>query len=184
MTSRKPHPLILAALAIALLTITFVAGHAQSGPPPVKMGLWESSMTQTLTGLTLPPDVVAKMKAMGRPMPGGEHTTVTQSCVTPEEWQKNWGKLQNDQQNCTRSNVVQNSHEMSFDITCKSAAGSTVGHMQMVFDSREQMHGTMTMKSTQAQGGPINMDMKIKGHYLSSSCGDIKADTPKVISRQ
>jgi hypothetical protein len=53
-------------------------------PPPVKMGLWESTITTQMSGFQLPLDVVAKLQAMRRPVPGGPHTIVSQSCMTPD----------------------------------------------------------------------------------------------------
>ncbi len=52
-------------------------------PPPVKMGLWQNTITNTMSGLQLPPDVLAKLQAAGRPVPGAApRTIVTQSCMT------------------------------------------------------------------------------------------------------
>lgn len=183
MDSRKPHPLILVTLAIILLTITFVASHAQSAPP-VKMGLWEATIHHTMTGLTLPPEVIARLKAAGRPMPGDDSTTVTQSCLTPAEWKKGFEDARQNS-DCTRTNMVENSHQLSFDMTCKTPnrPGSTTGHMEMFFDNPEHTHGTMHMTSTQMnqQGSTVNMTMKIEGHFISSNCGDIKPGEPKIL---
>ncbi len=68
-------------------------------PPPVKMGLWQNTATNTMTGLQLPPEVVAKMQAMGRPVPGAApRTIVTQSCLTPDKWQKSFTDMQQRQE--------------------------------------------------------------------------------------
>ena len=62
-------------------------------PPAVKMGLWQNTATNTMTGMQIPPEVAAKLQAMGRPVPGAAPTTtVTQSCLTPEKWQKSFGE--------------------------------------------------------------------------------------------
>ena len=70
-------------LLIAVLAGS-AAGLAQDvpAPPPVKMGLWQNTATNTMTGLQIPPEVAAKLQAMGRPVPGAEpRTIVTQSTV-------------------------------------------------------------------------------------------------------
>lgn len=187
MASRNPHPLILAALALALLTLTFVA-RAQTGPPPVKMGLWQLSTTRNMTGMTLPPEVVEKMKAMGRPLPGGEHTTVTQNCLTEEQWKEGLGGTpKSDQQKCAPKNFTRNAHQLSFDIDCTDPRGGrVVGRMEFIFDNPEHLHGTVNMNSTQidAQHSNIVMSTKIDGHYISSNCGDVKPGNDKVISNR
>jgi hypothetical protein len=47
------------------LAIAFIAAQAQTAPP-VKMGLWKTTSVMTTSGFQLPPDVAARMKAMGR----------------------------------------------------------------------------------------------------------------------
>lgn len=34
------------------------AALAQTSEPPVKMGLWQTKMTNTMTGMQIPPDVL------------------------------------------------------------------------------------------------------------------------------
>jgi hypothetical protein len=179
------HRRSVAALALAAISV-LVFGQGQS--PPIKMGLWETTVNQTMTGLRIPPDVEARMKAMGRPMPGSTSATV-QACYDEEQWRKNLGDLPSNQdRRCTRNNIVQDSRHMSMDLVCVDANGQPTvsGHMEMIFDSREQVHGTMAMKGTQAgrPGMPVNVETRVTSHFLSLDCGGLKPGDSKVISSQ
>jgi hypothetical protein len=174
------------AISLSLVASSMTAAYAQSVPPPVKMGLWQTEVDRTMTGFQLPPGVAEKMRAMGRPAPGNSSTTV-ESCWTPEQWNKSITDLQ-DNKSCTRTNVVQDSHHLSFDVTCTDSKNNKnmLGHMEMIFDDSEHVHGTMVMKSSQSAptSVPIDMDMKLNAHFVSSDCGDVKPGEGKVVSHQ
>ncbi len=150
------------------------------------MGLWEGTTTVVMNGLQIPPDVAARLKAMGRPVPGSPHTVVTQSCLTPDEWRKSFSDLnKRGDMDCTTSNLVQDEHEFSFDESCTSPRGSSfTGHFKMTFDDPEHTHGTMQMKGTapaSANSQPIASDITIASHFLSADCGEVKPGASKVI---
>jgi hypothetical protein len=154
---------------------------AQSAP--IKMGLWHGKSVSTMSGLELPPDVVARLKAMGRPVPGSEPTTTeTESCLTPEKWKEMLTKSQ-DRENCSYSNMKVDSSGMSGDMECATARGGTTkGHMQMNFVSPEKVHGTVHMEVISARRPqPILMDMTIDSTYEGADCKGISPDDPKVI---
>lgn len=169
---------------------------APSAPPPVKMGLWEATVTQTMTGLQLPPGVAEKLKEMGRPAPDAPQTSVYQTCLTPEQWSKNMSQMQTPNKNCTRSSVVENSHQMSFDMTCTvnqptkdstgHAAENSTGHMEMIYDSREKTHGSMTLKNMQVgpQGAPVDVVIKMDTRFLGADCGDVKPGENKPLDKK
>ncbi len=115
-------------------------------PPAVKMGLWQNTSTNTMTGIQLPPDVVAKMQAMGRPVPGAAPTTtVSQSCLTPEKWQKSFGNMQQNK-DCQFTNVHQSASGMSADMVCTTEGRSSKGHIEATFESQEKINGKVHME--------------------------------------
>lgn len=77
MTTKSTNLGMLALLA--LCTLAGVAARAQDLPatPPVKMGLWESTIVSKIGGLTIPPEVAERLEAMGKPVPGATPTTIT-----------------------------------------------------------------------------------------------------------
>jgi len=175
---RRKVCLMTAALAGSVL------GLAQSAPepPPVKMGLWQNSITNTMAGIQLPPDVVAKLQAMGRPVPGAApRTTVTQSCLTAESWQKSITDMQ-QKQNCQVTNLHQSAAAMSGDMTCTMPEGTSKGHMEMTFPTMEKMNGKVHMEvTTSRQPQPIIVNATFDSVYQGADCKGISPDSAKVV---
>lgn len=156
-------------------------------PPPVKMGLWETTATSHIAGLQIPPDVAAQLKAMGRSLPGGTHTLVTQGCLTPEEWQKQMADMNKPaESDCKITNRHATPRNVSFDISCKSENGDTTkGHweMQVVDDEHGRGSAHMTSSTAGPNGQNLTMDMTFNSHFLNASCGSVKPGDAKVIRR-
>ena len=116
-------------------------------PPAVKMGLWQNTATNTMTGLQLPPEVVAKMQAMGRPVPGAApRTIVTQSCLTPDKWQKSFTDMQQRQELSVYECARRVRRGCRAIWLCTTAEGSSKGHhgcdvCEPGEDEREGAHG-------------------------------------------
>ncbi len=170
------------------LVMAVLAGSATAltqdaiAPPPVKMGLWQNTATNTMTGLQIPPEVAAKLQAMGRPVPGAApRTIVTQSCLTPDKWQKSFTETQQNK-NCQFTNVHQSATGMSGDLACTSAEGSSKGHLDATFANQEKMSGKVHMEITTArQPQPIVMDVTFEGVYQGADCKGISPDSPKIV---
>ena len=159
------------------------AGMAQISEPPVKMGLWQTNITSTMTGFQIPPEVAARMKAMGKPVPGAPNTVVTQSCLTPEKWKDSFRHMQQDH-DCQLTNVHQSSTAMSADMACKAPDGkyTSTGHMEVSFTSESKMSGKVHVTTVmQSQPQPIVMDMTFDGVYKGADCQGISPDSPKIL---
>jgi len=158
-----------------------------TAPPPVKMGLWETSVTSQMSGFQLPPDVVEKLKQMGREVPGAPHTTVTHGCLTPAEWQKDIEEMNKPHNSdCSVEKHEPGPKKFSFDISCKTQQGMTMnGHWEMEVVDDEHGHGSGEMKSDQAgpNGQPFAMSMTMDTRYLGADCGDVKPGDAKIIKQ-
>jgi len=175
---------LCSALAMVVVMLVPCIARAQAAPP-VKMGLWQGTTVTKMSGLTLPPEVVERMKAMGRPVPGSEPKTIEmQSCLTPEKWKELFTKAQSNE-NCKIANLKQDASGMSADIVCDAMRGGTgKGHMEMSFVSTEKVHGTMHMEIvSERQPQPIVMDMTIDNTYQGADCKGVSPDTPKMIMK-
>jgi acyl-coenzyme A synthetase/AMP-(fatty) acid ligase len=161
------------------------AGLAQTSEPPVKMGLWQSKVTSTMTGFQIPPDVAARLKAMGRPVPGSDpQITVSQSCLTPEKWKDMFSHMQRNH-DCQFTNEHRSSTGMSADMACKSTDGhyTSTGRVDMNFTSSNKMTGKVHVETTrQSQPQPIVMDMIFDRVYQGADCHGISPDSPKIIN--
>jgi Protein of unknown function (DUF3617) len=159
-----------------------VAAQDAPAPPAVKMGLWQNTVTNTMSGIQIPPEVAERMKAMGRPVPGSApRTTTTQSCLTPDKWQKSITDMQQGK-NCQFTNVKQSASGMSGDMTCTTPQGSSKGHLDATFANQEKMDGKMHMEiTTERQSQPIVMDVTFESVYQGADCKGISPDLPKII---
>jgi hypothetical protein len=166
-------------LSFALLGIPAASvAQLSETAPPVKMGLWQTESTSTVTGLENTP-----MAAMAGRMGSGQ-THKSQSCLTPETWRKGIQGINERQRNgCTMSNMEQNAHEVSFDQVCDSGGGSKhTAHVHILIDSDEHAHGTVVMKMEEPNfPQPVNINMNMTSQYLGSSCGDVKPGDGKVV---
>ncbi len=163
-----------ATVLFALALIAAQAVCAQDiAPPPIKMGLWQNEVTTTMTGMENSP-AAAHMAS--------EHTSVHQSCLTPETWQRDLSKMREQKSECTRTNVHQDAHALTFDESCTSGQFTTVVHFEATFEGGEHMHGIATARTTGAafpQGMTMNMHMN--SHFVSADCGDVKPGETKMI---
>lgn len=159
----------------ALFLLASLAAAQTITTPPVKMGLWQSESTTTVAGMENMP--------MGGAM--APHKIVSQSCFTPDTWQKDLQGARREQQkmNCTISGFHQDSHRISLDEQCSPHQDMTTTlHIEMLIDSDTAMHGTVDMKMS-APGLPHGMQMKseIASHFVSSDCGDVKPGHARVL---
>ena len=182
------HSCLLAALALCCLAAATAKAQDLPATPPVKMGLWQSNITSSIGGITIPPDVAARLEAMGRPVPGATpQTVVTQSCMTKEEWAKSIEKWNNSSETkCTYTNRSFTSTKFSFDMSCASEHGGVfTGHFEMLVDDDEHTHGSAHMKGEGGPNGqPMTIDTTLSSHYLAADCGDVKPGDAKVIKNQ
>lgn len=177
---------LLVLCAVATANAQTATVPTPTTPPPVKMGLWETTLTSKIGGMTLPPDVVARLQAMGRPVPGAPHTTVTHGCLTPAEWQKDMERMNKpNNADCDFSNQEASSSKYSFDISCKTRGGTMNGHLEMLIDDSGHSHGSYHMSSDQTgpNGQTFSMDATIETHYLGADCGDVQPGSAQVIKQ-
>ncbi|HEY1499178.1 MAG TPA: DUF3617 domain-containing protein [Acidobacteriaceae bacterium] len=157
---------------LAVLPLLCVVAAAQEpipniAPPPVKMGLWQSTINVK--------------PGMG---PAGAAVT-NQSCYTPDSWKQSMQSIQSRQPNtnCSTSNLHQDAHQLSFDVTCAADQGYTISyHVEMFLDSDTAMHGSTTGKmSGPAFPQGMTMGSTITSKFLSSDCGSIKPGESKPV---
>lgn len=151
-------------LALLLFPATLVCAQTPPAVPPLRMGLWESEITVEISGF-----------------PGGTgvpSTLVKRHCMQPESWKETMQQMQNQNPSagCTTANLQQDEHHVAFDQTCKGTDGFlATAHVEMQLDSKEEMHGNLSMKVT-AQGLPQPMTSKstFKSKFIQADCGDLK----------
>lgn len=159
-----------------------------STPPPVKMGLWETTVTSQITGLQLPPEVIEKLKQMGREVPGSApHTSVSRACLTPAQWQKDMEEMNKPRSSdCDMKKREVSPTKYSLDMSCKTEQGMTMtGHWEMNVVDSEHAHGSGHMASDQPgpNGQTFAANMTLDSKYLGADCGDVKPGSPQMVTQ-
>jgi hypothetical protein len=136
-----------------------------SGPPPMKTGLWES----TITGRTA--QLLAAADSTGRPSAKTEDdgSIVTlRSCMTAESWRP----LRSNPEFCSRKNEQLIGKKYSVDIECTD--NTSLSHIELNFDS--DISGVSTRKMTYSPFGqlPTQSEVSLPLKFVSSDCGSIR----------
>ena len=154
----------------------------------VKEGLWETTMTHSMTGMPnmddmlskVPPDQRARveemMKQKGMSMNG--NSTTVKNCVTKEKIEKGMAFANENKQNCTREIVSSTPTHVEVKFRCeeteKSGSKTTSeGTLNVDVVNSDTTKGAIH-SVTNHEGHPMTMDMSFTSKYLGASCGDIK----------
>lgn len=171
----KPRIALQATLPLLFCAAVASAQLDNLGPPPVKMGLWQSTLTSQISGL---PNMPAGMPP-ARPI-------VTQSCMTADDWQKGMTQMQQNLQRekaeCSNVKLQHNGNQFIFDEQCSQNGMSSTVHVEWTIDNQENMHG---QSNAQMSGSAFPQGMTMHGtmtsKFLSSDCGSVKPGEPKTI---
>jgi len=147
----------------------------------VKEGLWEMTVTHSMSGMPampdIPPDVLAKMPPEQRArmeamMKGGPSTDVRKECITKEKLAKN-SAFSNNRGECTRTVVNSTGSKLEVKIHCEEKQASTDGTLVLETVGSDHVKGTM-QSATNANGHTMNMNFTFSSKYLGPACGDVK----------
>lgn len=151
-------------------------------PLNVKEGLWEMTVTHSMTGMpampAIPPDVLAKMPQEQRArmeamMKGGASTDVRKECITKEKLEKQLA-FSDDRKECTRTVLNSTSSKLEMKIHCKGEdQGSMDGTLLVEAIGSDNVKGKM-QAVTNASGKTMNMNFTFSSRYLGPACGDVK----------
>ncbi|MGD0790245.1 MAG: DUF3617 domain-containing protein [Terriglobales bacterium] len=150
-------------------------------PLNVKEGLWEMTVTHSMTGMpampAIPPDTLAKMTPEQRArmeamMKGGPSTDVRKECITKEKLEKH-SAFSNNRGNCTRTVVNSTGSKLEVKFHCEEKQTSSDGTLLVEAIGSDNVKGTMH-SVTNSNGRTMNMDFTISSKYLGPACGDVK----------
>ncbi|HKN73521.1 MAG TPA: DUF3617 domain-containing protein [Terriglobales bacterium] len=150
-------------------------------PLNVKEGLWEMTVTHSMSGMPampdIPPDVLAKMPPEQRArmeamMKGGPSTDVRKECITKEKIEKH-SAFSNNRGDCTRTVVNSTGSKLEVKIHCEEKQASTDGTLVLETVGSDHVKGTM-QAVTNANGHTMNMNFTFSSKYLGPACGDVK----------
>jgi hypothetical protein len=173
----------MAKFLLALVVFSALALWAADNITPlnVKEGLWEMTVTHSMSGMPampdIPPDVLAKMPPEQRArmeamMKGGPSTDVRKECITKEKLAKN-SAFSNNRGECTRTVVNSTGSKLEVKIHCEEKQASTDGTLVLETVGSDHVKGTM-QSATNANGHTMNMNFTFSSKYLGPTCGDVK----------
>ncbi len=138
-----------------LLQTAAVQNPAASNLPPIKMGLWEASITSSTS---------TPMK--------------TRSCMTQQSYQQQMAHVP---AGCTLTNLSRGSANMSGDVSCKSPNGAQgSGHFDAEFPDTSTINSTISI-TVNMQGRSMPITVKTQSHYIGPDCGDIKPGAAQIV---
>jgi hypothetical protein len=148
----------------------------------VKEGLWEMTVTHSMTGMpampAIPPDALAKMPPEQRArveamMKGGASTDVHKECITKEKLEKQMA-FSDDRKECTRTVLNSTGSKLEMKVHCKGEEqGSMDGTLLVEAIGSDNVKGKMEAV-TNAGGKTVNMNFTFSSRYLGPACGDVK----------
>jgi hypothetical protein len=167
-------------LVLSLLSALTLWASDKITPLNVKEGLWEMTVTHSMTGMpvaNIPPETLAKMPAEQRArieamMKGGPSTTVQKECITKEKLEKH-SAFDANRGNCTRTVLTSTGSKLEMKFHCEEKQTSSDGTFLMEAIGSDNVKGTMH-SVTNNNGRTMNMDFTINSKYLGPSCGDVK----------
>ncbi len=124
---------------------------------PVKEGLWENVVYND----------------------DGTPSIRSHDCLTQKSFAEMMTKV-NSHPGCKLTSQNFNSHGITVDMSCSVKSVQMTSHGVLEVVDPEHVRGTTTVKMV-IQGHPSETTAKSAGHFLSSSCGNIKPGDPEVL---
>lgn len=174
---------VLALIFLPLTAVCSLTLRAADNIVPlnVREGLWEVTVTHSMTGMpsapNIPPDTLAKMPPDQRArieamMKGSPSTDVRKECVTKEKLAQH-AAFSANRGDCTRTVVSSTSSRLEMKVHCeetKEASDSTAVIEALASDKvKSTIHSVVNNSSR-----TMNMDITITSKYLGTDCGDVK----------
>ena len=175
--------IFLALIFLALIVFSSPSLWAADTITPLnlKEGLWEMTVTHSMSGMpatpNIPPEVLAQMPPEQRArieaaMKGGPSTDVRKECITKEKLDKH-SAFSNNRGDCTRTVVNSTGSKLEVKIHCEEKQSSTDGTLVLETVGSDRVKGTM-QSVTNANGHTMNMNFTFSSKYLGPACGDVK----------
>ena len=164
------RPLSLCTVA----ALALLAAGAQAQSLKVKTGAWESTITSTTTGLTMPPELLAKLtpeqrakmeQAMGA-RSGQPHTSSHSYCVTQKDLDEDQYLERGANERCTRKVLSKTGTRVELEQSCGVGPASVSMHVVVQAISPQEV--AMTADGKLSTGGTIHTEMR--GRWVGATC--------------
>ncbi len=169
-------------LAPIVLCLPTLCAADEIAPLNVKEGLWEQTVTHSMsgmpTGANIPPEVLAKLPPEQRArmeamMSGKPSTSVHKECITKEKLATN-AAFANNRGECTRTVVSSTGRKLEVKFHCQDKDAASDGNLVVEAIGTDNVKGTMHMVANSGESHNLTMDFTFSSKYLGAACGDVK----------
>ncbi len=166
---------------ILLLSVPLWAGNTIQ-PLNVKVGLWETTTTTTMSGAVpipdellskLTPEQRARVEERMKASSGEKSTTNTyKSCITKEKLEKgsDWGNK--DDKECTQTVITSTSSKAEVHMACNISGGKGEGTIKMEALSPESVKGSGQM-TINGGGHTMSSNSTFTSKWIGPACGNV-----------
>jgi hypothetical protein len=145
----------------------------------LEVGAWEISTTTVMSGQAVPDSVLAQMPAEQRARmaaamaarSANPTTTVTKSCMTQADLDRNSMLDTDDEGQCTQKVLSDTASKVEMQRTCTAPASQTT----MTIEAPTRHSTVATMDMTRGEDG-AKVHMEMHGKWLGTSCAGIDDD--------
>ena len=172
-------------ILLVLAFLTPLAGWAVDPVPlDVKLGLWETTMTNQMDISSLiPPEALAKLTPEQRAKMeaamqgrGGARMNTYKHCVTKDTINEALSSARdnNKAMQCTRTFVTSTSTKLVMHMECTATSGSMKTSSDIQVEAIDRENTKASFVTTAAGGGRGgNMKMELTSKWLGADCGDV-----------
>jgi hypothetical protein len=165
--------------AVCLWATVLMAG-GKITPLNVKTGLWQNTVTTTVTGgLGMPPEVIARLTpeqraryeaAMKNHANGTPRTRTTKSCLTRKKLSEDPFADQNRENMKCKETVIKSTGS-DLEVREQCAEGTSNGDVHMKFHAIDSEHVVGNGETTATMGGrTMHSTMKMDFKWVGASC--------------
>jgi len=168
-------------VAVVILASSLLWAADKLQPLDVKLGLWETTSTRTMSGVPpIPEDALAKMtpeqrarlEQMVKARTDAPQTHTHKSCLTKEKLEKDLS-FADERGKCTHDILSSSSSVAEVKFHCADEKMISDGTAKFEAVSSENVKGTVHA-TVSGGANTMKMDLSLTSRYLGSSCGDVK----------
>jgi hypothetical protein len=165
MLSRNSILRIGLVMAVATMPVSALAGH-------IRAGLWEMKEHLHMPmAAMIPPEQMARMRAMGVQMPTDRTTTISYCVSAADAANDKPPPVHN--RDCAMSNMIYTARTFSANMVCVGSEMQGQGHVSVSFDGDQHYSGSYAANMS-VGGRTADISNSFEARWISADCGDVK----------
>jgi hypothetical protein len=119
----------------------------------------------------IPPEQMARMRAMGMQMPADRTTTISHCVSAADAANDKPPPIHN--KDCSMSNMTYTARTFSADMVCTGSEMQGQGHVSVNFDGDQHYSGSFAANMS-VRGHTVDVTNSFEARWISADCGDVK----------